>query len=164
MLTRPSQRRGPPKDGEVVTFSPRFVIEEFNASNRELASQDLRALLDCLTRVCANYFRRNPHAPSIYTCGVRYRREPREDVQRVGWVEGKEDWQSPAETLRRGFGDCEDLACYQAAWYQVMQGKRSFAQFYWKNRPDGGATYHIIIQHPNGSHEDPSARLGMGQV
>jgi hypothetical protein len=76
---------------------------------------------------------------------------------------GREDWQDIPETIRRGDGDCEDLACWRAAELNVKQGIRAFPTFRWRVRGTG-TLYHILVQYPNGQIEDPSRMLGMKLV
>lgn len=77
--------------------------------------------------------------PPLYESGVRYQRDAREAFDTLPHV------------LERGFGDCEDLATWRAA-----------------EIPDARAVpvpvstgWHVVVQLPDGSIEDPSAALGM---
>ncbi len=142
-------------------FRPRFVLPEFNANNREIANQYLRVLLDSLVSIAVIYFRTHPAAPRLYGGKFRYIRE--DPTSRDDQI-GPEDWQSPAETIKRGGGDCEDLAAYRVGELIVFEKIPAFAQFFWKDRPDNGSTYHIVVQHKaSGKIEDPSKQLGMGR-
>jgi hypothetical protein len=140
-----------------VTFSPRFVLEAFNANDRALASRMLRVLLDAHSSLCILDLeartKRGEYTPDLYKSGVVYQREP----------PGIEDWQDITCTLRRKFGDCEDLVAYRVAELRA-RGIKAIPQFFWRDRPDGGSTYHIQVQHPDGTIEDPSALLGMHKV
>lgn len=82
--------------------------------------------------------------PLLYRSGVRYRRET------------KERWLLVPQILRQGFDDCEGLAGWRAAELRmagiparvtVVKGTR--------------ARWHAVVLLPDGSIEDPSARLGM---
>lgn len=102
----------------------------------------LQAALDRQTERARADLRTHPELPDVYTSGVRYRREPR----------GLEEWLLPSEVVRRGVGDCEDLATYLAA----SVGGRAVPV-----RVSSG--WHVVTQYPTGRFEDPSRLLGMGR-
>ncbi len=117
----------------------------------------LRVLLNALYKINCDWLRRHPNTPSLMRSGVRYMREPR----------GVEEWQDIPETLRRGTGDCEDLACFLAAELTVRHGIRARPDFTLREitNPDGVITkmFHIFTRLPNGKRIDPSKLLGMGR-
>lgn len=82
--------------------------------------------------------------PALYEAGVVYR------------PESPDEWESLDIVLARGYGDCEDLASWRAAELQE-QGIEAIADVY-NVRPN---RWHAIVVYPDGSREDPSARLGM---
>lgn len=86
--------------------------------------------------------------PLLYKAGVRYSRE----------AAGKEEWQLPTTTLRKGFGDCEDLAAWRTAelWMLGESGARMFLK---RVNP---RLRHIQVLRADGTIEDPSKKLGMG--
>lgn len=115
-----------------------------------LTGANLTTLLRALTEIDLRYLQQNPNTPSLYSSGVRYIREPI----------GQEEWLSVPEVLRRGGGDCEDLACWRAAEL-ILRGKR--AEPIWRRMPSsvsGQALYHILVR-VGLSIEDPSKLLGM---
>jgi hypothetical protein len=83
---------------------------------------------------------------SLYDSGVRYERE----------APGFEDWQTAAETLRRGVGDCEDLVIWRVAELRE-QGIPARAIVL----PLRRRLWHVVVRHPDGMLEDPSTALGM---
>lgn len=83
-------------------------------------------------------------APLLYTTGVRYKRER----------PGQEHWQSAAELLASGEGDCEDLASYRAAELRC-DGELAFVDI--QRTPRG--SYHAVVRRGNGQIEDPSRIL-----
>ena len=85
--------------------------------------------------------------PPLYAAGVRYQREPR----------GRERWQLPRETFRRGVGDCEDLSIWRSGELQ-LRGVDAWPLVY----RSGRRTLHVVVAMPDGSIEDPSRILGMG--
>ena len=94
--------------------------------------------------------------PPLYSSGVRYQRE-----------DGTEDWQDIHTTLRKMWGDCEDLACYRVAELREVY-KRPAAPFvtWFSAGPGDGFHYHALLwaKAPDGVWriEDPSRKLGMG--
>ena len=83
--------------------------------------------------------------PSIYACGARYRRE-----------HGGERWQSVAEMMqsRPPSGDCEDLAAWRVAEMRLT-GEDASVRIVRTSR----GTFHAIVQHADGTLEDPSRIL-----
>lgn len=130
---------------------PRMV---FSGATEERAPRALAVLLDAMTRWNLELMRENPGAfPPLYEAGVRYQREDYKGAH-------PEDWRDAPEVLRRGGGDCEDLACYRAAELRA-QGEAARAMFHAADRADGGRLFHIIVRRGDGSLEDPSRALGM---
>ncbi|MBK8255580.1 MAG: hypothetical protein IPK82_23320 [Polyangiaceae bacterium] len=94
--------------------------------------------------------------PRLYESGVRYEREPYP----------REEWTDAAETAARGFGDCEDLACWRVAELRVegidarpgFVRRRVLTQMGWQT------IYHIVVLYPTGQIEDPSKHLGMNSI
>lgn len=87
--------------------------------------------------------------PALYDSGVRYVREP----------PGSERWSPPSVVLGRGYGDCEDLASWRAAELRVTgEDPRARARVV----RSGPRTWHAIVERGDGSIEDPSRILGMG--
>ena len=83
--------------------------------------------------------------PPLYRSGVRYRREA-----------GTEDWSTAPVVLKRGFGDCEDLAAWRAAELRKL-GIPANAIV----KRTGPRMFHAVVQWPDGRIEDPSKVLGM---
>ena len=136
-----------------------FPLGAFDLDRSDSGTSDLRAqcLYECLKALTAInvhilrfYAKRGTPRPHPYNAGVRYEAEP----------EGQEDWLDAIEVLRLKAGDCEDLACWVSAHYQ-MQGVAAHPIFVWRVMPDGGTLYHIQVLLPDGSIEDPSKHLGM---
>lgn len=86
--------------------------------------------------------------PLLYQSGVRYVAEPY----------GQEHWQTPAVTMRLGFGDCEDLAAWRAAEL-VVSGRDARALAVVRRVRPG--LMHCVVVRGGGQIEDPSKRLGM---
>jgi hypothetical protein len=107
----------------------------------------LRILLDALVRL--NLYELSiRRLPPLYRSGVRYKREP----MALG---RPERWQTITEVLKRGHGDCEDLASIRVAELR-RQGIRAIP---WLRKR--GNIWHVIVRYPDGRIEDPSKILGM---
>lgn len=117
----------------------------------------LRTLLNALYTINCDLWERHPEWPGLLDSGVYYKREPK----------GVEEWQDVAETLRRGYGDCEDLACMLAAEITVRNGIEARPDFTLREirQQNGDLTkmFHIFVRLPGGRRIDPSKMLGMGR-
>lgn len=120
--------------------------------NRELSNANLGVLLSALTEINVLELNAYPHIPDLYTSGVRYENEP----------VGVEDWTDILTTISRGYGDCEDLACWRAAELRVRHGIDARPYFSFRKVGPGKTLYHIQVAYPDGRIEDPSKALGMG--
>lgn len=94
--------------------------------------------------------------PLLYSpeAGIRYQRE-----------DGTEDWQDIYTTVRKRWGDCEDLACWRVAELREVFRRKASPFVTYRVGPDGGYHYHALVtaQGPGGWRlEDPSRKLGMG--
>jgi len=148
-----------------------FYVDMFaNNSEADMESSRLKLLflLEALTWCSLEYLKTHPDTPSVYDAkgpngsGIVYQPEF-----------GTEEWQDIPTTLRRGFGDCEDLASYQCAWLR-FHGIPAKPHIKWR-MIDGSWRFHALLQHPDevtvdrrgnrvvipGRIEDPSLRLGM---
>jgi hypothetical protein len=90
--------------------------------------------------------------PSLYASGIRYDREP--------WTGRFEEFADAATMLRRGWGDCDDLAAYRVAELQEA-GEAADVRIYWRRNRKGALTMHIQVRRANGDIEDPSRYLGL---
>lgn len=134
-------------------YSPRFVLRSFEHLSDGAKLGVLLALLDALIKANVAYLTEVPETPGLFASGVRYAYEP----------VGREDWQDIPETLARGTGDCEDLACWRVAELRVRE--RDHAVPLIRKRVHQGRTlYHIAVHRQDGQLEDPSRLLGMGRV
>lgn len=109
----------------------------------------LRILLQALAAMNLDYLRLHPETPPLYASGVRYIRE-----------HGTENWETIPVIIKHGGADCEDLASWRVAELLNMGVQ---ADHYLRARYEGGILkYHILVQLPDGTLEDPSRILGMG--
>lgn len=120
-----------------------------NKMSAKKAAEIITILLRALVESNLDYLAENPDVPDPYRAGVIYERE-----------DGTERWKSIPKIIADGRGDCEDLACYLAA-YWVYRGIRPVSLVVrWYRRPLGRRLFHILVRGPRG-YEDPSRRLGM---
>ncbi len=127
-----------------------FRLQLFRSeSERGYSEEVLGVLLRALSASNLAYLRQHPRTPALYRAGVRYRAEPFP----------REEWRGVAEVLREHHGDCEDLACWRVA---ELRRRGVAAEPIFRHRQVGRlSVYHILVRHPDGTVEDPSALLGM---
>lgn len=122
----------------------------------ELDDQDRKAALDAalesVTRSNTPLIRSGkipPAAAAIRAGKVEWRPEP----------PGDEHFDLPQTMLRRGWGDCDDLAPWHAATLRASgtdPGARAVV------RKSGEKRWHAVVQRSDGSIDDPSKAAGMG--
>lgn len=123
----------------------------------------LAHVLEHLVELDAATLAHNPSIPPLYATGVRYERESRlarsgRDVAGIDPRSGdvEERFNHLARVLEIGAGDCDDLACWRAAELRVRHGIMARAI------PVAVSSgYHVVVQYPDGTIEDPSLKLGM---
>jgi hypothetical protein len=59
--------------------------------------------------------------------------------------------------------NCDNVASWRAAELREL-GVNAKPYITWRQRPDGGYTYHVVTRYPDGTIEDPSLLLGMGGI
>lgn len=109
-----------------------------------VSPQRLDALLEGFVRMCAVDLANNPQIPSLYSAGVRYRREK------------PDKWLGPSQVFAQHHGDCEDLCGWRVGEIRNA-GARARAHAY-RARPH---MWHVVVLFPDGRVEDPSKILGM---
>jgi hypothetical protein len=91
---------------------------------------------------------RGVELPFLYDSGVVYRAEP----------SGREWWESARDLLSvasQKTGDCEDVACYMVSWLRFYENEPARVHVIRNRR----GNFHCLVQHADGSLEDPSAIL-----
>lgn len=121
--------------------------------------EELEAVMACMFALNRLYLRRNPHTPLIYASGVVYRREPRRDdlPGAEQTVRGEERWNTIEEALAQGWVDCDDAAPWRAAELCERWGIQARPRFV----AEGPGLWHVVVELPNGTREDPCRILGM---
>lgn len=120
-------------------------------AQREESQAALNIMLRNLLEIDELHLRYHPETPWLYESGVRYMEE----------CPGQEDWCDIPTILKLRFADCEDLVCWRAAELRVRRGIDAKPVFRGFPRPNGSMLYHVLVQYPDGSIEDPSKLLGM---
>jgi hypothetical protein len=122
-------------------------------ANRDEKKAILDAALESVTRANeASLLRGLPSfADALHAGKVRWRPEP----------PGDEHFDLGKTVLRRGWGDCDDLAPWHAASLRTSGEDPEATAFV---RPSGPNRWHAVVQRSNGTIEDPSRAAGMGSV
>lgn len=110
----------------------------------------IKAILEAQVRVNQIYLRTH-HVPPLYQSGVVYQEEPDNGLEEFACVE---------PVLKRGWGDCDDLAPWLCAELR-NQGEKAKIRIQWKRQPNGRKLFHIVVRRADGTIEDPSRVLGM---
>lgn len=112
----------------------------------------LEALAEGLVRLNEYFFeqaaRHGINMPDLYDTDVVYRRE----------APGEEWWENATDVLgivSNRSGDCEDLASYVAAWCRVFDDDDARVRVV----PTRPGKFHAIVEHEDGTLEDPSRML-----
>jgi hypothetical protein len=113
-------------------------------------AEALAILLECLVQLNMAFLKAHPGVPPLYRSGVRYGRTTL--------------WEPIPALYARRIGDCKSLTAARVAELR-LQGIQAEPSFRYNYRSDGSGAfdYHILVLLPNGTFEDPSKALGMGQ-
>lgn len=125
-------------------------FDENQGIGRNGLQRVINAMCAALVEADVVWLTAHPEAPSLYESGVRYVEEP-----------PREEWFADVPTvLKRGYGDCDDLASWRAAELIVRHGVEASVFTQRQVDRDGSTLYHVLVQSPLGV-EDPSSALGM---
>jgi hypothetical protein len=159
-----------------------FEPEGAPAASRE----DLLWALESLTQRDQSYLKDHPNTPLLYKSGVVYEKPAQfsgdcpevatlkaalgskasdgkvgDVLDVVQAVLGGERFRDIGRILEKGAVDCDNLAAWRAAELR-QSGIAASPYITWKQRSDGGYTYHVLVRWPDNTLEDPSLLLGMG--
>lgn len=123
----------------------------------------IRPLLEAQVLNDMLYLSLHKDVKPLYTSGVRYEEEPHWTFQ----GEPVEEFATVPVVLKRGWGDCDDLAPWRCAELRLRHRENAKIRIQWQRQqlPNGqlGRKYfHIVVRRADGSIEDPSLKLGMG--
>lgn len=150
------------------------------------ARTDLGWVLESLTQRDQQYLKDHPNTPLLYQSGVVYEKPMQfsgdcpevatlkaalgssatipkvvDALEMVQAVLGGERFRDVGRIIEKGAVDCDNLACWRAA--ELRQNDIAASPYItWKQRSDGGVTYHVLVRWPDNTLEDPSLLLGMG--
>jgi hypothetical protein len=122
--------------------------------NRDETKEVLDAALESVTRASVPLIERGQvptFVQALKTGNVRWRPEP----------PGDEHFDLPQTVIKRGWGDCDDLAPWHAASLRAS-GLDPMAEAI--VRPSGPGRWHAIVKRGDGRIVDPSRAAGMGSV
>lgn len=112
--------------------------------------QAIKAILEAQVRINQLYLRTH-NVPPLYKSGVRYKEEPDNGLEEFACIE---------PVLRRGWGDCDDLAPWRVAELREA-GEKAKIRIKWQRQKNGRKLFHILVRREDGRIEDPSRILGM---
>jgi hypothetical protein len=178
-------------------MSLRYVLFDTSlferGSDERQARTNLTWLLESLTQLDQAYLKDHPDTPRLYNSGVVYSApqqfngdcdevrilksalgvkaivpEVAAALDSVQQVMGGERFRDIGRIIERGSTDCDGIAAFRAAELR-QAGIQASPYITWRQRPDGGWTYHVLVRWPGQGDEDdkrliedPSLLLGMG--
>lgn len=167
-----------------------FDVEFFpdDGTSLENSRERVLCLLEALVWINRLYLQEHPETPLLYQSGVTYLMPEqfekaelpeiavvRDFLLKKGASDGiqvafkamadqlgsGEHFREISRIIEHGGGDCDNLACWRVAELRE-RGIMAKPYITWRQRADGGTTYHVIVYWPDGSSEDPSLLCGMG--
>lgn len=142
-------------------YFPGIELDSFDSLPIAARVIVLRRLLETLAQANVEYLLRHPKTPALYEWAPAYEIKPRPYVPATG--EQTDIWQDIPSTMRRGTGDCKDVAAWRVAELYLAGYK---VGFHVKVGQIGDlVVYHIQVEGYNRDgrfvREDPSKLLGM---
>lgn len=134
------------------------IFRDRTDSERERSQRVFLWLLEALVRCNLGWLEAHPDTPDLYKSKVVYKREEPYILSDIPHVE---EFQDIPCTLEKGWGDCEDLACYMVAQRIYFNKLQCHPLILWRPQNDGSMMYHCVCEWPDGRLEDPSTSLGM---
>lgn len=124
-------------------------MPKFQISATLYSARAVGFFLEALVQSNMDELQSNPHLPDLYSSGVRYTRER----------DGINKWQGILETYALKQADCEDLAAARVAFLRRAGEKRARCDVKFVRE----GLWHVRVIRADGTVEDPSKVLGMGQ-
>ena len=138
-------------------YQANFCIDEFLGDDQDLGQRAIFHLLDCLINIHLDYLTRYPNLPRVEDAPVYYVA----DKMRLPGHIKYEEWKSIPSILKRGVADCKDLSSWRIADLQIRDGIIAHPTLQWIVLPSGRQVYHVQVELPNGTIQDPSREKGM---
>lgn len=119
--------------------------------------------LEALARVdewqYARYAKAGQPLPSVYSANLKVKPSAVYKAE----APGEEEWLDVVHILRQGWGDCEDLACARVGElrWQGIAAVPAIKSKRFDTIKGPVTVVHVMVLHPDGTIEDPSAILGM---
>lgn len=119
---------------------------EGSMSNFEALRPIVASFNDSLALANLQWLKTHPETPSVYDSGIRYVED-----------KGQDDWCDIPEVIRRGYGDCDDINAWRLGelLFRGIECKAGVDV----TRSENDVTYHTFVVYPDGSTEDPAARI-----
>lgn len=105
----------------------------------------LEAVLDGFVQAAQILIRAGKCPSTPYDADVTWKLEPK----------GEEEWCLPTDVMRKGWGDCEDMAIWLAAGYREEENDNARVRLV----KTGKTRWHAIVEREDGTREDPSEVL-----
>jgi hypothetical protein len=146
-------------------YLPAIELDAFDTLPIKSRVIVLRRLLDALASDDIEYLIQNPNTPPLYEWAPKYKIKPRPYVP--GSNEQADIWEDIPALMRRGDGDCKDLAAARLAEL-YLAGYEPLGFFIKVQQLGDLIVYHIQIEgfdkHGLFFREDPSKLLGMPTI
>jgi hypothetical protein len=127
----------------------------YPGSNKLLNARTLRASMDYLTTLNRIFLEEVSRSGAV---PLKWR-----DLYKSGIVYDRTVWWEPIPALvQRGYVDCKSLSAAWIAQAHFFRQQPCRPVFRFVDNDDGSTDYHILVELPNGTFEDPSKVLGMG--
>lgn len=159
----------------------------FAGGDRDDSEDFILGVLGQLTRRNHKYLKAHPETPKLYNSGVEYAYpdqmtdckipkgkldECRRYLRKLGasaetvdavitYLTGIEMFRDIPKALQKRRVDCDNLACWRCAELWLC-GITASPYITWRETSDG-TTYHALVMLPDGTSEDPSRLLGLGE-
>lgn len=128
--------------------------------------EEIRAWLRALVALNVELLKlaraRRAPLPALYRSGVVYRPEPRASSTAIA-ANTSEDFAPCVVALARGWGDCDDLAAWRCAELNASGIAADVDVIETRASTPTARRWHIVVTLPDGSIEDPSRVLKVGE-
>ncbi len=143
-----------------MSFPFRLMSGRFNGRfDRPTDDRIMRVMLETLIELNIINLIDFPHIPDLYEAAGLISGEPIYYRRKVPRGQMDDDWDDNIVVLTNGYADCEDVTAYRVAELRHKYRINARPHLTRKDYPDGGWLYHIRVELPDGTLEDPSAEI-----